>query len=152
LVNVSLPKRDSIVFDTSVVIAYLNGDEAISGVARVLFEDFVATERNAGWISSVTVGEALIRPLQAGGTASEVVRSFLLDFPGLSVRSADFLVAAQAAGIRAHTRASLTDAMIAATATVTSSPWLVTNDRRLRDHLAGLNWETTILLLSEMSA
>jgi predicted nucleic acid-binding protein len=150
-VTLSLPKTDSIVLDTSVVISYLVADEATSAVARALFEEFIATGRNAAWISSVTVGEALVRPLQSQGSAFEVARSFLLEFPGLSVRSADFIVAAEAADIRAQTGASLADAMIAATATATSSPWLVTNDRRLRDRLAGLKWETTVLLLSELA-
>jgi predicted nucleic acid-binding protein len=61
-------------------------------------------------------------------------------------------VAAEAAAIRARTGAEMPDAMIAATATVTSSPWLITNDRVLRDALAGFDWETQVLLLSEIEA
>ena len=78
------------------------------------------------------------------------VKTFLLDYPGLSVRTADFLVAAEAADIRAHTDAAMSDALIAATATVTSSRWLVTNDRALRDRLTRLAWDTTVLLLSDV--
>jgi predicted nucleic acid-binding protein len=150
MVKVPLPAGDWVVLDTSVVIAYLNGHEVVSEAARSVLDGLIATERNPGWISSVTVGEVLIRPLRDDGRHVEVAKSFLLDFPGLSIRSADFLVAAEAADIRASTGASLADAMIAATATVTSSQWLITNDRELRDRLANLDWQTKVVLLSEL--
>ncbi|MEX2548558.1 MAG: hypothetical protein WD830_12350, partial [Chloroflexota bacterium] len=60
-------------------------------------------------------------------------------------------VAAEAAAIRAQTGAALPDALVAATATLTSSRWLITNDRVLRDRLSGLDWQTTVLLLSEIT-
>lgn len=102
-------------------------------------------------VSSITVGEVMIRPIRELGAVPDSVRTFLLDFPGISIRSADFLVAAEGAAIRAATRVTLADALIAATATLTSSPWLITNDREFRDRLAGLEWQTTVLLLSELA-
>lgn len=135
--------------DTSAVIAYLKGDEAASAAATLILEGLVATGRNAALLSSISVAEMLIRPIGAGARAAATVRTFLLGFPGLSIRSCDFLVAAEAARIRATTRATTPDALIAATATLTSSAWLITNDRVLRDCLRDLVWTTRVLLLSE---
>jgi predicted nucleic acid-binding protein len=147
---VDLPAGDSLVLDTSTVIAYLNASESVSPIARNVLDTLVATERNPGIISSITVAEALVRPIRELGRVPSNVKIFLLDFPGLSVRSADFLVAAEAAAIRARTGAALSDALVAATATLTSSRWLITNDRTLRDRLAGLDWQTEVVLLSEL--
>lgn len=137
--------------DSSTLISYLNADEPASPAARLVLDTLVATERNRAFISSITVAEVLVRPLRQLGVVPSFVKTFLLDFPGLSVRSADFLVAAEAADIRAHTGATLPDAIIAATATVTSSPWLITNDQVLAERLAKLEWSTTVVLLSELA-
>lgn len=150
--SLEIPAGESIVLDTSTLIAYLNLTEAVSQAATYVLDELVATERNPGVISSVTVSEVLVRPLRQFGRMPEHTKTFLLDFPGLSVRSADFLVAAEAADIRAKIGAALPDALIAATATLTSSRWLITNDRVMRDRLAKLDWDTTVLLLSEVTA
>lgn len=143
---------DSIVLDTSTLIAYLNGDEAVSPVARAIIDGLVAGERNPAIIASTSVAEIMVRPLRQLGYVPAALTTFLLGFPGLSVRSADFLVSAEAARIRAHTGASLPDALVAATATLTSSQWLITNDRELADRLRPLGWQTTVLLLSDLTA
>jgi len=147
-----IPAGDWIVLDTSAVIAYLNADEEAPSAAKHVIEDLIGSGRNPGVISSATVAEILVRPIRELGKVPGYVMTFLLDYPGLSVRSADFLVAAEAAEIRAHTDAGMSDALIAATATLTSSRWLITNDRVLRNRLAGFHWETTVLLLSELAA
>lgn len=146
----SLPAGDLLVLDTSTVIAYLNASESVSTVARHVLEQFVATERNPAVISSITVAEVMVRPVRELGAVPSHTKTFLLDFPGLSVRSADFLVAAEAARIRALTGAALPDALVAATATLTSSRWLITNDRTLRDRMAGFDWPTEVVLLSDL--
>jgi predicted nucleic acid-binding protein len=150
LVIEAIPPGDSIVLDTSTVISYLHGGEPASPAARRVLDGLVATERNPAVISSVTVSEVLVGPLRRLGVVPDGFKAFLLDFPGLATRSADFLVAAEAANIRARTGMALPDAFIAATATLTSSPWLITNDRTLRDQLAKLEWSTTVVLLSEV--
>ncbi len=61
----------------------------------------------------------------------------------------DFLVAAEAARIRARTGAATPDALIAATATLSDSRWLVTSDQALRERLASFEWDTTVLVLGE---
>jgi predicted nucleic acid-binding protein len=146
----NLPRGDSLVLDTSTVIAYLSASEAASPIARHVLETLVATERNPAVISSATVAEVLVRPIRELGRAPSHTKTFLLDFPGLSVRSADFLIAAEAARIRALTGTALPDALVAATATLTSSPWLITNDRTLRDRLANFDWATQVVLLSDL--
>lgn len=143
---------DRLVLDTSVVIAYLKGGERISGLSTFILDDLVAKERNPAVLSAVTVAEALLRPISAGGKALAAIRTFLLAFPGLAIRSTDFLVAAEAARLRAATGLSTPDALIAATATLTSSPWLVTNDVVLRDRLAGLPWSTQVIVLGDMAS
>ena len=145
-----IPEGDPLVLDTSVVIAYLSGDEAVSAAATVVLDQLVGTERNPAFLSAISAAELLVRPLAAGPRQAGIVRTFLVGFPGLTIRSADLLVAAEAARIRAQTRATTPDAIIAATATVTSAPWLITNDKTLRDRLAGLDWTTRVLLLSEV--
>jgi predicted nucleic acid-binding protein len=139
------------VLDTSVVIAYLKGGEPISRLAAFIFDELVAKERNPAVLSAVTVAEALVRPIAAGGSALATVRTFLLAYPGLAIRSTDFLVAAEAARIRVATGIATPDALIAATATLTSSRWLITNDRVLGDRLAGLQWPAQVLVLGELA-
>jgi predicted nucleic acid-binding protein len=146
-----IPAGESLVLDTSTVIAYLNASESVSPNARHLFEAVIGSKRNPAVISSITVAEVLVPPIRDLGRVPGYVKTFLLDFPGLSVRSADFLVAAEAADIRARTGAALSDALIAATATLTSSRWLITNDHKLRDRLDGLEWDTSVVLLSELT-
>lgn len=143
---------DSIVLDTSVLIAYLKGDEPVSDAARVIVEELVAGGRNPAVVSAISVAELMVRPLRHESGVPTALKTFLLGYPGLSVKSTDFLVAAEAARIRAVTTASLPDALIAATATLTSSRWLVTNDQVLHDRLSRLRWSTRILLLSVLKA
>lgn len=117
----------------------------------MVIDGLIGTERNPAVLSAISVTELLVRPLAAGPRHAAMMRSFLLGFPGLSIRSADFLVGAEAARIRAATGVTTPDALIAATATLTSSSWLITNDRVLRDRLAGHSWATTVMLLSDLS-
>jgi predicted nucleic acid-binding protein len=146
----SVPEGDVVVLDTSTVIAYLKGTESVSATAIQFIDNFVATDRNPAVISAATVAEVLVQPYRDQGKVPPDIKTFLLDFPGLTVRSADFLVAAEAARIRAMTGAALPDALVAATATLTSSPWLITNDRTLRDRLSDFDWATQVVLLSDL--
>lgn len=145
----AIPAGDQLLLDTSAVIAYLAGDEPVSAVAALILDGLVSTERNPAVLSAVSVAELLVRPIAAGARSAATVRTFLVGFPGLSIRSCDFLVGAEAARIRAATGAPVADSVIAATATLTSSAWLITNDRILRDRLAGFDWPTRVMLLSE---
>lgn len=141
---------ERLVLDTSVIIAYLQAHERASPTARLVMDGLVATERNPAVVSAITVTELLVGSLSIGAPSARTMRTFLFGFTGLSVRSADFLVAAEAASIRVATRATTTDALIAATATLTTSHWLITNDRELRDRLSRLEWQTRVLLLDDV--
>ena len=138
---------DQLLIDTSAVIAYLKGDEPASAASAVVLDQLVASGRNPAMISAITVAELLVHPLRAGPQAVATLRTFLLGFPGLSIRSCDFLVAAEAARIRAATGVTTPDALIAATATLTSSAWLITCDRDLRDQMTAFAWSTRVMLL-----
>jgi predicted nucleic acid-binding protein len=143
---------DELLLDSSTIIAYLNASEAASPAARFVLESLVATQRNLATVSAITVAEVLVRPMRELGTLPSGTKTFLLDFPGLSVRSVDFLVAAEAAAIRARTSLSMPDALIAATATLVSARWLISNDRQLARALAELDWETKVLLLADIDS
>jgi predicted nucleic acid-binding protein len=144
-------RGDSLVLDTSALIAYVRGDERASVPAARIVDELIRSGRNSGIVSAVSVAELMVRPLEMGLEASSRMAAFLLGYPGLSIRSTDFLVAAEAARIRVLTRATTPDALIAATATLTGSRWLVTNDRVLRDRLLGLSWQTETILLSDLA-
>jgi predicted nucleic acid-binding protein len=148
----AISRGDVLLLDTSALIAYLSGSEAVSPAARAIIDGLVATGRNPGVISAISVAELMVRPMRQMAELPPPLRSFLLGFPGITVRSTDFLVAVEAARIRALTGASLPDALIAATATLSSCRWLITNDQVLRDRLRELEWQTEVLLLSELTA
>ena len=138
---------DQLLIDTSTLIAYLNGDEPASAASAFVLDELVARGRNPAVVSAITVAELLVHPLKAGPPAVAKVRTFLLGFPGVSIRSCDFLVAVEAARIRAVTGAEIADALIAASATLTSSTWLITCDRALRDRMKSFEWSTQVMLL-----
>ena len=140
---------ESIVLDTSTLIAYLSGGEAVSALASDLFDGMVRAARNPAIVPASAVAELMVRPMIHGPEATSAVTAFLLGFPGLTIRSVDFLVAVEAARIRALTGTTTPDALIAATATLTSSRWLVTNDRTLGHRLAKLDWETEVVVLGD---
>ena len=118
-----------LVLDSSVLIAYLAADEAVSPVARVIVDDYVRGERNDAVLSTLAVGEILVRPHREGTARS--VAFEILDMPGLTIRSVDFLVAAEAARMRAESTLRLPDAIVLATGIMAGAMYLVTNDRRL---------------------
>lgn len=85
--SIPIAGGDSIVLDTSTLIAYLNASEVASPAARMIVDDLDATERKPAILSSITVAEILVRPLRALGRVPNDIKAFLLGFPGLSVRS-----------------------------------------------------------------
>jgi predicted nucleic acid-binding protein len=118
-----------LVLDSSVLIAYLGAAETVSPLARVVIEDYLRGERNDAVLSALAAGEILVRPHRAGTARS--VAFEVLDMPGLAIRSVDFLIAAEAARMRAESKLRLPDAIVLATGVLTSATILVTNDRQL---------------------
>ena len=127
----SIPAGATIVLDSSAILAYLDGGEAISTVAAVVVDDFVASGRNAAVVSAVTVTEALVRPMRAGSApAIELVEAFLRHFAGIRIEPVSYEVAREAARICAVTALRTPDATILATAVVAGAGSVVTNDGR----------------------
>lgn len=143
-----MPPDTRVVIDTSVLVAHITGDESVSSIATSILDDLVATQRNQAVISSLSVGEALVRP-HRGGRAREIGLG-VLDMPGLTVRSVDFLVAAEAARIRSESALRMPDAVVIATGVMTGSQILVTNDRRLAAAVPQVVPEMDVVLLSDL--
>lgn len=122
---------ESLLVDSSAILAYLDGTERISGVAAAVFDAFIATGRNPAVMSAVSATEALVRPLRARSTsAASTVEAFLRSFSNLSIEPVTFEIAREAARIRAATAIRTPDALILATATVVGRQVVVTNDDR----------------------
>jgi predicted nucleic acid-binding protein len=143
----TIPAETSILLDTTVVLAWIGGSEPESRLATAILDEMVRTQRNDGVVSTVTVGEVLVRPHRAG-VAREVALG-LLQHPGLIVRPVDFLVAAEAARLRAESTLKMPEALILATGVMSSTQWLVTNDRRLAATTPMLAPEMKVCLLSD---
>jgi hypothetical protein len=82
--------------------------------------------------------------------AVDMTVAFLWGLPDLLVRSVDFLVAAEAARIRAATRLGMPDASILATGVLTMAQVLATNDRHLADAASSVAPHIDVLLLAEV--
>ena len=133
--------------DSSVMITHLEGGELVSPLATTIVDSFLRLERNEGVMSAVTIGEVLIRPYRAG-RARDVALG-LLDMPGLTIRSVDFLVAAEAARMCAESSLRLPDAIVLATGIMAGATCLVTNDRRLATAAPAMAPSLQVCLLSE---
>jgi len=143
----AIPQQARIVLDASVVIAYLAANESVSPIARVVIDEFIAGERNAAVLSTLAAGEILVRPYQSG--TARAVAFEVLDMPGLTLCSVDFLVAAEAARMRSESSLRLPDAIVLATGVLTSATCLVTNDRRLAAAAPAIAPSISVCLLSD---
>jgi len=142
-----VPAGTTLLLDTSVVLAYLGGGELVTEAAALVMDGFLRSDRNRGVISAVTVSETLVRAHGLG--AANEVWPILLDFPGLEIRSVDFLVAAEGARLRARSRVGTPDALILATGVMTSCAALVTNDQGFAKAARDLVPEMAVHLLSD---
>ena len=136
--------------DTSVALAYLTGTESTSPAATRLFDDFLASGRDVGAMSMITVGEVLVRPFRVGPSAVATAEGFLQHFAELELIEIDYAIAREAARIRASTDMRMPDALILSSATVASCDLLCTNDRSLAGAADRLG--VGVCLLSEVAA
>ncbi len=139
-----------ILIDTSVALAYLTGTEATSPAATRLFEGFLASGRDVGAMSMITVGEILVRPFRAGPSAVAVAEGFLQHFAELELIEIDYAIAREAARIRASTDLRMPDALILSSAAFANCDLLCTNDRSLGAAAERLG--VGVCLLSEVLA
>ena len=145
---VAIPADRSILVDTSVVLSYVAGGERTTDLATQLFDAFTATGRNPTAISAVTVAEILVRPFRAGAPAVSIAEGFLRHFGDLRLIDVTYLVAREAARIRAQTDLPMPDALIAASAAVAEVDVLVTADRSWATHLKPVLPGVDVLVLS----
>lgn len=143
----AVPAGVGLLLDTSIVLAYLGSGELASAVAAQVMDGFLGSERNPGTISTVTVTEALVRAHRRG--VADGVWPMLLDLPALEIRSVDFLVAAEAARMRAVSRLATPHALILATGVMASCEVLVTNDQAFAKAARVLVPEIAVCLLSD---
>ena len=148
----AVPPGETILLDTSVLLAHLGQRDRVGAIATELIADCLMTGRNPGVISTITVGELLVRPHRASRQAGDTVLGFLWSIPDLLIRSVDFLVAAEAARLRAARRLSVPDSLILATAALVDARVLATNDRGLAADARVLAPGTHVLLLSDLAA
>ncbi len=118
----AIPPGQRVLIDTSVALAYLTGTESTSPAATRLFDDFLASGRDVGVMSMITVGEILVRPFRAGPAAVAVAEAFLQQFAELDLVEMDYAIAREAARIRASTDLRMPDALILSSATTALRP------------------------------
>lgn len=142
-----VPAGSTLVVDSSVVLAYLTGNEPASEDARRLFDGFIATGRNRASISTITVGEILVRPFRQGSAAVAMAESFLRHFGDIALVDVTYSVAREAARIRAVCGLRMPDAVILASALEVDAELLVTSDHSWRRLTADVLRDTQILEL-----
>jgi predicted nucleic acid-binding protein len=126
----SIPDAATILLDTSTILAYLSGAEGASDAATEVIDGLVRSGRNQALVSTITVTEALVRPLRArSDSAVRLVEDFLLRFPNLRVEPVTVEIARGAARIRALTAAPTPDTLILATAEGAGASVVVATDR-----------------------
>lgn len=123
----TIPADSTLLLDTNVLIAYLEGGERITDAAEIIVDRWVREGRNHAMVSVVTAMELLVGPMRAG-RGHEDVSDFLLRFPNVHVAPLDFAAALHAAQLRAHHRLKPPDALIVGTGIATGADAIVTND------------------------
>jgi len=126
----AIPEHTRILLDTSVLLAYLNGGEAVTPLAVQIIDDYLKNGRNDALVSAVTVMEILVRPIQAGGAAGQVALNFLTYTDHLQVVDIDIHTARQAAQLRATHGYTPPDALVIASGIIHQVHTLVTNDAK----------------------
>ena len=118
-----------VVVDSAPIIYLLEDDAVFASRFAPFFERAEAGSHELV-ISTVTLAEVLTGPLRAGNERlAERYRSVLTTPPTWRLVELTAAIAHRAARIRAHSRLRLPDAVLVATALVTSSVGVVTHDR-----------------------
>jgi predicted nucleic acid-binding protein len=147
-----IPAGASLLIDSSVVLAYLAGGEPASRDAEQLFDGFVATGRNPASLSTITVGEILVRPFRRGPRAVAIAEGFLGHFAEMRLIDVSYPIAREAARLRARTNLRMPDALIVASALRADADLLVTSNRSWRQRLSDVPPDIGIVELPVTSA
>jgi predicted nucleic acid-binding protein len=125
----ALASGERLLVDTTTLVSYLDGGEAITPLAAHVIEELIQPGRNVAVVSMITVAEVLVRPLRIGVTEPyQNVLDFLTRFPNLRPIPIDLATAQEAASLRAMFRLSMADSLIVAIGIVAQVHHLVTND------------------------
>jgi predicted nucleic acid-binding protein len=146
----AVPPGDSVLLDTSVLLAHLTQSDDAMSFATDLIEGCVASGRNPGAISTITVSELLVHPHRDGREAVDAILGFLWSIPDLLVRSVDFLVAGEGARLRASRKVAVPDSLIIATAVLVGADVLATNDRAMATAARDAAPRLRVLLLADL--
>lgn len=152
VLEAAIPAGQTILIDTSAILAYLSGSERVSAAAAVLIDELVAPGRNPAVVSVISVCEALVRPNRAGSPiAVRLVDDFVTHFPNLRVDPVTIEIARLGARIRAATAAPAPDALILATAVAASATIAIGNDAGWPSVVARAELPLTALVLESLA-
>jgi predicted nucleic acid-binding protein len=135
--------------DSTVLIAHLDGSEAVSRAATHLIDGLIRKGRNAAVVSMVSVMEVLVGPLRRARPEHLHVLDFLTRHPNLQAQPIDLVVAQEAAGLRALFGLATPDALVVATGVVAQVAHLVTNDERWKKRLRQLPARVKVVYLAD---
>lgn len=136
--------------DTTVIIAYFTGTEAVSSIAQHVVDQFVQTGRNPGIVSAMTAHEMLIQPIRSrDDQLCRRVLFFLMHASNLQVIPIGFQEAHEAAFLRAEFGFKSPDALIIATGRRASVRHLVCNDHEWQKKLQAAPGEPSVCYLED---
>ena len=139
---------DRLLLDTTVLAAYFDANDSTHPVAAYILREMVATGRNPGIVSMVTVMEILVRPMRSVPPGHHTVLGFLRTYPNLACLPVDLQVARDAAHLRAENRFAPPDALIVGTGLAAQIRHLVTNDHDWSTKLAPMSARISVVRTS----
>lgn len=140
---------DRLLLDTTVLAAFFDANDSTHPVAASILKGLVATGRNPGVVSMVTVMEILVRPMRAVPAGHHTVLGFLRAHPNLTCVPVDLQVAQDAASLRAGHRFAPPDALIVGTGLATQVRHLVTNDNDWSTKLGSMSARISVVRMSD---
>ena len=102
--------------DTSVLLAAGDATDPRQACARWLLEEVERRRFTFTVISTLTVAEALVRPVSTSFAEGVTAQTALRSFPNLSIAPLDFDIAVEVAHVRGATKLKMPDAIVLGTA------------------------------------
>jgi predicted nucleic acid-binding protein len=144
--KIKLPSGQKIMLDTAPFIYYIENVEPYASSLQSLF-NAISTGHTMAVTSVVTLIEVLTKPIQDGRSdLTERFRMYLTGSKNLELMSVTQEIGEQAAHLRAKYRLRIPDAIQVATALVSRSSILLTNDRSLKKVM-----EVDVLILEDIT-
>ena len=127
-----------VALDTNAVVYILDTVQPYSELLRHLL-GLMERGLMAASVSTIVEAEVLVKPLRdRDRRATEMAQLFFRETPNLRVQVIDRTISAAAASIRANTRLTLPDAIIAATAVADRCDAIIGNDRTMAERVTGI--------------